>query len=160
MAPPRWFGRCFRFAMAFLLVTGLLPSLATPAFAQYTVTNLVSNQTANGTNPPDPALVNAWGITSLATSPFWVSDNGTGKSTLYSGAGQKQGLVVTIPAAGGSAGQGLPTGVIGNTTGQFDVSADGKTASPMFIFATQYGTFSGCNPKVDPTHAIFVFDGW
>ncbi len=43
-----------------LLAAGLFPSLSTPAFAQYTVTNLVSNQKAIGTNPADPALVNAW----------------------------------------------------------------------------------------------------
>ena len=80
-----------------VLAVGLLSSLTTPAFAQYTVTNLVSNQNAIGTNPADPALVNAWGITSLATSPFWLSDNGTGLSTLYNSLGQKQNLVVTVP---------------------------------------------------------------
>jgi uncharacterized protein (TIGR03118 family) len=155
---PQWLGRRFRFATSFLLATGLLSSLSTSAFAQYTVTNLVSNQDANGTNPADPALINAWGITSLATSPFWVGDNGTGKSTLYNSLGQKQALVVTIPAAGGSTATGMPTGVIGNTTGQFDIAANGKTASPIFIFATQDGTISGWSPKVDPTHAIVAVD--
>jgi uncharacterized protein (TIGR03118 family) len=143
---------------SFLIAAGLLLSLATPAFAQYTVTNLVSNQNANGANPPDPALVNAWGITSLATSPFWLGDNGTGKSTLYNSLGQKQALVVTIPAAGGSTATGMPTGVIGNTTGQFDITANGKTASPIFIFATQDGTISGWSPKVDPAHAVVAVD--
>jgi hypothetical protein len=52
-------------------------------------------------NGADPALVNAWGITWLTTSPFWLGDNGTGESTLYNSLGQKQALVVTIPAAGG-----------------------------------------------------------
>jgi uncharacterized protein (TIGR03118 family) len=144
--------------MSFLLATGLLPSLFTPAFGQYTATNLVSNQNAIGMNPADPALVNAWGITSSATSPFWVSDNGTGKSTLYNNLGQKQTLVVTIPAAGESTATGMPTGVIANTTGQFDITAHGNTASPFFIFATQDGTISGWNPKVDLTHAIMKVD--
>ena len=152
------FGRRVLFAPLFLLTAGLVPSLSTPAFAQYTVTALVSNQNTSGTNPADPVLVNAWGITSLATSPFWVSDNGTGKSTLYNSVGQKQGLVVTVPAAGGSTATGTPTGVIGNTTGQFDVTANGNTASPIFIFATQDGTISGWNPTVDPTHAIVAVD--
>ena len=147
-----------RFATSFLLATGLLPSLLTPAFAQYAVTNLVSNQNAIGTNPADPALVNAWGITSLATSPFWVGDNGTGESTLYNSLGQKQGLVVTIPAAGGSTAPGVPTGVIGNTTGQFNVTENGNTASPLFIFATEDGTIRGWNPKVDLTHAVLGVD--
>ena len=68
MTPLHRFGRCFRFAASFLLVTGLLPSLATPVFAQYTVTNLVSNQTAIGANPADPALVNAWGTRRRSSS--------------------------------------------------------------------------------------------
>lgn len=153
-----WFGHRFALFGLFLVALGILPSLSKPVFAQYTVTNLVSNQNANGANPADAALVNAWGITSLATSPFWVSDNGTGLSTLYNSLGQKQGLVVTIPAAGGSPASGTPTGVIGNTTGQFDITANGKTASPIFIFATQDGTISGWNPTVDPTHAIVAVD--
>jgi hypothetical protein len=88
-------------AASLLLTAALLVCVATPGSAQYTVTNLVSNQTAIGANPADPDLVNAWGITSLAASPFWVSDNGTGKSTLYNSVGQKQGLVVTIPRRAG-----------------------------------------------------------
>ena len=63
-------GRYFRRAASLLLTAGFLVCMATPGSAQYTVTNLVSNQTAIGTNPADPDLVNAWGITSLATSPF------------------------------------------------------------------------------------------
>ena len=152
------FGRRFPVAASFLLTTGLLTTLSTPGYSQYTVTNLVSNQNAIGANPADPALVNAWGITSLATSPFWLGDNGTGLSTLYNSVGQKQGLVVTVPPAVGSNAVGTPTGVIGNTTGQFNIAAKGKTASPVFIFATQDGTISGWNPGVDPTHAIVAVD--
>ena len=148
--------RYSRACATLLLATGLLTTLSTPGYAQYTVTNLVSNQNAIGANPADPMLVNAWGITSLATSPFWVSDNGTGLSTLYNSTGQKQGLVVTVPAAGGSTAAGTPTGVIGNTTGQFNVAANGKTASPLFIFATQDGTISGWNPTVSPTPIVVV----
>ena len=84
-----------------LLTAGLLVCLATPGSAQYVVTNLVSNQNAIGSNPADPDLVNAWGITSLAVSPFWVSDNGTGKSTLYNSLGQKQGLWSRFPRRAG-----------------------------------------------------------
>src|SRR4029077_18728086 len=87
----------------------------TSSFAQYVRTDLVSN-TGTPQNAADLDLVNGWGLVSTATSPFWVSDNGTGKSTLYSVANPlqgptatKAGLVVTIPSAGG--GQGTPTGV-------------------------------------------------
>ncbi len=76
----------------------ILPSAS---FAQhYTQTNLVSSIPGVGTNPTNPLdtqLINAWGLARSVTSPWWVSDNGTGLSTLYNGAGTKLGLVVTIP---------------------------------------------------------------
>jgi hypothetical protein len=59
-----------QFAASLLFAVGLILSLATSSSAQYTVTNLVSNQNAIGSNPADPDLVNAWGITSLAASPL------------------------------------------------------------------------------------------
>jgi len=151
---------CSRFAKSLLFAAGFLYSFATPGFGQYTVTNLVSNQNAIGSNPADPDLINAWGISSLAASPFWVSDNGTGKSTLYNSLGQKQGLVVTIPSASGT-GQGTPTGVIGNiTASNFVVSfTEGgvtKSGKSIFIFATQDGTISGWSPRVLPTTAVIA----
>jgi uncharacterized protein (TIGR03118 family) len=150
-------------SFAAIVATLVLPSLSTPAFAQYTVTNLVSNQNANGSNPADPVLVNAWGITSLGGSPFWVSDNGTGKSTLYNSLGQKQALVVTIPAAGAGAGQGTPTGTLGNpTASSFVVSITQagvtKSGKAIFLFATLDGTISGWNPGVLPTTAVIGAD--
>ena len=78
MTLPYRLERRFLFAPLFFLSTVLLTSLSTPTFAQYTVMDLVSNQNPIGANPADPVLVNAWGITSLATSPYWLSDNGTG----------------------------------------------------------------------------------
>src|SRR5437762_508273 len=60
----------------------------------------------------DPNLVNPWGIATSDTSPFWVSDNGTSLSTIYNTSGTPQGLVVTIPPAGGLPAGGGPTGVV------------------------------------------------
>ena len=154
---PKWL---FQSAASVFLTAGLLACLTTPGSAQYLVTNLVSNQNAIGSNPADPDLVNAWGVTSLAASPFWVSDNGTGKSTLYNSRGEKQGLVVSIPSASGT-GQGTPTGVIGNTTAtsfvvsftEGDVTKSGKS---IFLFATQDGTISGWSPGVLPATAVIA----
>src|SRR5215467_12789762 len=152
--------RFFQSAERLLFTVGIVAFLATPTFAQYTVTNLVSNQNAIGSNPADPDLINAWGVTSLAASPFWVSDNGTGKSTLYNSLGQKQGLVVTIPSASGT-GQGTPTGVIGNTTAtsfvvSFTEGGVTKSGKSIFLFATQDGTISGWSPGVLPTTAVIA----
>lgn len=81
----------------------------------------------------DPNLVNPWGIATSASSPFWVADNGTDRSTLYNTPGVPQALVVSIPGPGG--GQSAPTGVIFNGTSSFN--------SDTFIFATEAGTISG-----------------
>ena len=59
----------------------------TAAYAQYNRTDLVSNQP--GIAPvTDPNLVNAWGLVALGPSPWWVSDNGTGDSSLKNAMGQ------------------------------------------------------------------------
>ena len=59
----------------------------TAAYAQYNRTDLVSNQP--GIAPvTDPNLVNAWGLVALPANPWWVSDNGTGDSSLYNAMGQ------------------------------------------------------------------------
>jgi hypothetical protein len=64
----------------------------------YTQINLVAN--TSGVAPVyDPHLVNPWGLSRTSGSPWWVSDNGTGLSTLYNGAGAIIPLVVTIPKA-------------------------------------------------------------
>jgi uncharacterized protein (TIGR03118 family) len=109
------------------------------ASAQYVQTNLVSDIPGLALHT-DPQLQNPWGMSFGATSPFWVSDNGTGVATLYNGLGVKQALVVTIPGAGGGA--GVPTGQVFNNTGAF---ALGNGANANFIFASESGTISGWN---------------
>ena len=119
---------------------------ALPAQAQmYTRTDLVDQS-------KDPNLINAWGMSRSSTSPWWISDNGTGVTTLYDGSGNIQPLVVTIPTPNGE-GTSTPTGQVSNYTSGFPV-APGKKA--VFIFVTEDGTISGWNPQVDGTHAIIT----
>jgi uncharacterized protein (TIGR03118 family) len=120
-------------------------------------TNLVSD-IAGMAATQDTLLINPWGLTSSSTSPFWVSDNATGFSTLYNGQGTPfppgNPLVVTIPPAA-AAPHGTPTGTVFNTAGTgFDVSENGNTGSSIFLFDTLDGTISGWNPGVDLHHAI------
>src|SRR6266480_6945811 len=102
--------------LAVFVLAVMLPCLTV---AQYTRTDLVTNSGA-GSAVPDPNLVNGWGLVSTSTSPFWVSDNGTGVSTLYrinnaDGVGvTKLGLVVSIPSVSG--GPGTPTGIVAPET--------------------------------------------
>src|SRR6267143_1668358 len=103
---------------------------ARPASAQdYKQHNLVSDG-AIAADLVDPDLVNAWGLAASATSPWWVADNGTGKSTLYSGnTGAKAALVVSVP--------GAPTGIVFNGGTGFIVSGGAIHAPARFIFASE-----------------------
>ena len=61
----------------------------------------------------DPNLVNPWGMAvSAPNGTIWVSDNGTGVSTLYDQDGTARSLVVTIPTAARNRGGGNPTGQV------------------------------------------------
>ena len=154
-----------------LFALACLSIFITPAFAQYKRVDLVSNQ-AGVAPTQDAHLVNGWGLVALPASPFWVSDNGTGFSTLYTGAGQQIHLFVTIPPAPTSpAGSlGTPTGIVGNISPNpkdftFTNKENDKSGAAVFIFATLDGTISAWNPAVDgidPTtglsHATIVAD--
>lgn len=99
-------------------------------------------QTTLQTNLTDPDLVNPWGISSSPTSPFWVSDNGTGKATLYNTAGAKQGLIISMPA-----GSKAVTGqVFGGNAAAFN--------SDLFLFATEDGTITGWRPALGTTAEV------
>ena len=149
----------------FLTVLGSAPLLA----QHYARTDLTANsaRVSDKAANIDGNLLNAWGLTRATTSPWWISDNGAGVSTLYDGAGvpqpttTPQPLVVTIPlphsdnstgAATASEGKtSTPTGTVFNYTSGFEV-APGKKA--LFIFVTEDGTISGWNSMVKPTEAV------
>ena len=117
----------------------------------YTQKDLTSNM-ASLAPVRDQNLVNPWGISRSSGGPWWVSDNGTGLSTLYDGTGAVQGLVVKIPAADPNTPTGSPTGTMFNGGPGFAVS--GKPA--LFLFVTEDGTISGWNPQVNPTSAVIA----
>ncbi len=101
-------------------------------------TNLVSNIPGMAAHT-DVNLVNPWGVSYSATSPFWISDQVSGLSTLYNGLGVASALVVTVP--GGTPPNTGPSGQVFNNTTGF-VTA-GKPAT--FIFDTQGGTINAWN---------------
>lgn len=141
-----------RRTLAFTLLGLALVLSASAAMAQYQVTNLVSNQIGQGKHI-DPLMVNAWGLVHAPGSPFWVSDQGSGWSTLYNGNGAIQGLKVLIPSASG-AGPGSPTGIVFN--GSQDFQIQGHPA--IFLFAALDGTISGWAPQVSPNQSFIQVD--
>ena len=119
--------------------TILLLGSQSPAWATfYSQTNLVTNnQAANAAQITDSQMVNPWGLAFSGTSPFWLGDNGTGVSTLYSvnpvtNVTAKAGLVVTIP------GDGSVTGTVFNSG-----AGAGAFNADNFLFVSEDGTISG-----------------
>jgi uncharacterized protein (TIGR03118 family) len=116
--------------------------------------------TSDGTNAAnqDANLVNAWGLAFNPMGFVWISDNHTGKATVYDATGKSLGLVVTVPAPTGGTPPSAPTGQVFN-----GVTADFKGDS--FIFSTEDGTVSGWSAgtsatlRVDHSAAGTVYKG-
>jgi uncharacterized protein (TIGR03118 family) len=135
--------------LRFTTSTAVVLIMGAVCFGQhYAQTNLVSS--SSGVAPvTDPQLINPWGVSRRSDSPWWVSDNATGLSTLYNGAGTKQSLIVTIPPAdpnNKNTPTGTPTGTIANGSQTDFLLAPGKPA--VFLFSTIDGTIAGWNPAV------------
>lgn len=171
---------CNWFGAASLIL--LLPPLS---FAQqYTQTNLVSNVPVTpAAAVPDPNLQNAWGLVHGPGTPWWISNNAGGTSTLYNTSGLNPlnpavqsptpvlspVTIVGLNAPGGMPGNGVkipnapsqpapgsPTGVMFNGAPNDFLLAPGKPA--LFIFVTEDGTVQGWNPGVNATTAIIKVD--
>jgi uncharacterized protein (TIGR03118 family) len=173
-----------RSTLATALVAVFISYIGTPAAVKtggYKTTDLVVNKSPlmdkNGishTGTVDPNLLNPWGVTETPTgSPFWVSDNAAGVSTLYNvpaiapNSVTINPLVVSIPTPVDLLGSsGAPTGTVFNittlpgSTPGFTISgvdANNKpTSAPArFLFATEDGTIVGWNPGVGSSPASF-----
>jgi hypothetical protein len=101
------------------------------ALAQtFNVANLVSDGSIKAANT-DPNLINPWGIAASPTGPLWVSDNNSGFTTVYNGAGSTL-LTVSTPAAPGEGGVGATTGQVFNgSSSAFKVSSGGQRGIPV-----------------------------
>src|SRR6476661_7901385 len=111
-----------RYLVAALAVVGVLLAAggagASRTLVAYNVYSLISDSSAVQAPLADASLVNGWGLSATATSPWWAANNKTNTSTLYTGVGSKNALTVTV--AGG------PTGTVANTnTADFVVSQNG-----------------------------------
>jgi len=130
----------------FLVLATAMPALAKDDSQarhsdDYLQTNLRSDTLTENGNPPDTNLINPWGIASSPTSPFWIADNGTGVSTVYTGAGatvSPPSPVMIPPPSVNPGATAAPTGIVFNGTSDFKVGGN----PAHFIFATEDGTIS------------------
>ena len=140
--------------LSVVLILGGVHPAAAQFYAQH---NLVSD-VARSADLVDPNLVNAWGLVSSPTSPWWIADNGTGKSTIYNVSTGTIPFIVTVPGAGVQ--QSAPTGIVFNGGTGFVVTNSAGTSPARFIFASEDGTISGWRGPSAPlaAPAILVVD--
>jgi uncharacterized protein (TIGR03118 family) len=127
-------------AALLLALSTVLAPLAIRA-QNYNQINLVANTASAGATIVDPNLVNPWGLSRSATSPWWIADAGSGLSTVYEGNGTIAPLVVTVPENPLSKSKtGSPAGIIFNGNPKDFLLGTGDAAA--FIFSTLDGTIA------------------
>ncbi len=145
---------------------------------RYVQTNLTADLPGVAPNT-DPVLQNAWGVAfTPAASPFWISDNATGCSTLYDGQGAiAVVLQVKIPLPGGvipasaclhfdpthppSVTPAAPTGLVWNPTTNAATGflVPGTSLPASFIWDTEDGTISAWTGGLTPPNqAVLAVD--
>ena len=115
----------------------------------YVQTNLISDLPGVALLQ-DPNLVNAWGMSFSGTSPLWISDNGSGQSTVYAVTYDAKGTVQVVKQSVHPSipGEGNPTGQLFNGTGAFHTN--------VFIFASEDGTISGWRNALGASAELLV----
>jgi len=117
---------------------------------QVSQTNLVTDSNAflisqgmSAATTQDPNLINPWGMSYSSTSPFWISNQGHGNTTLYNGAGvpQPQPTPLVVSITGGAPPSG-PTGQAFVGGSGFNLAGGGNA---VFAFANLNGGISAWN---------------
>jgi uncharacterized protein (TIGR03118 family) len=132
-----------------VIAVGTLYAGAWRAEADFIQTNLVSDIPGLAAIT-EPGLHNPWGISHTATSPIWVSNQGTNTTNLFAVTSgndvmkvaplNTDGNIVIPTTASGPQG---PTGQVANTnTASFQLTPGDATTSAHFIFANLNGTIS------------------
>src|SRR5262249_47697069 len=107
------------------------------AVTPFETANLVSDVAGLATIT-DPKLVNPWGISFSGSSPFWLANEGSSSSTLYSGTDEtnimKNSTEVAVPFA---------TGTVNNSNSTEFLLSNGSSA--RFLFDSLDGSIYGWN---------------
>jgi uncharacterized protein (TIGR03118 family) len=115
------------------------------AQAQFKQTDLASDVPHLATIT-DPNLKNTWGLTAIpGGSPFWIDNEGTSTSSLYSVTGSTTITPVNLNGAPGTNFAAIPgvgpTGDVGNSGTSFGIAG----GPALFIFANLNGSISAWN---------------
>jgi uncharacterized protein (TIGR03118 family) len=156
-------------AAALGLTVALVAGSAQAGFEELSQTNLVSDGFVPAVQT-DSNLINPWGVSfGPNPGPFWISENGSGLSSIYAVNGNT-GNSVTINAIPSvtiatppsqTPGTAAPDGQVFVGGLGFNVTnpGNGQTGAAAFLFATEDGTISGLSFGVgDSTHSFLAVD--
>jgi uncharacterized protein (TIGR03118 family) len=121
------------------------------AGSTFSVTNLITNnQAVSPAQITDPNLVNPWGVSFGPATPLWVSNEGTGVTSLYSISNSDKVSIVTTPPP-----SLFPVTIQGGgVTGQvFNSSSTAFNGDP-FVFVTLGGAVEGWRPTLGNTAEV------
>lgn len=128
--------------------TGVQTTPPTSGFADQALVSdkvgVVATQTTIDAN-----LSNPWGLATAPGRPFWVADNNSNLSTLYSGTGQilthaitgSNDVGIAIPASAAGV-PSNPTGQVFNGGGGFLIPTHAGQESALFMFDGEGGTIA------------------
>ena len=129
----------------------------------FTETKLVGSDPTLGAAHIDPNLINPWGMSESATSPFWISDNGTGLASIYqvtdSGVTTNPigPITIAVPSSAAPGTTAAPTGQVFNSFASEGAFSLTDKSPATFLFATEDGTISGWNAAAG-TQSIIAVD--
>ncbi len=137
-----------------------------PASTVFTDAALVSNKTgavATATTI-DTNLSNPWGIAVGPGLPFWIADNNSNLSTLYSGTGEVEtqqitgstDVGITIPSSAAGV-PSNPTGQVYNASGGFLIATPNGQETALFMFDGEGGTIAAW-AKDSGSTAVTAYD--
>jgi uncharacterized protein (TIGR03118 family) len=139
-----------------------------PAASSFTDTALAADNTTvvATVTTIDANLQNPWGIAVGPGLPFWIADNHSDLSTLYSGSGQNETSTITgsnavgiaIPASAAGV-ESKPTGQVYNGTGSFLIPTPNGQETALFIFDGEAGTIAAWAQDSGATAATAYDDG-
>ena len=142
--------------------------LTAPSSQEFADTALVSNKAGvvATTTTIDANLQNPWGVAVAPGLPFWIADNNSNLSTLYTGTGTVEtssvtgsnSLGITIPASAAGV-QANPTGQVYNATGGFLIHTVNGMESAQFIYDGEGGTIAAWAAHSGATAVTAYDDG-
>lgn len=132
-------------AVLLAAVGGALCASGGIAQAQFKQTDLVSDISGLAAIT-DPNLKNTWGVAAIpGASPFWIDNQGTSTSSLYSVTGSTGVAPVNLNGAPGTNFAAIPgvgpTGIVANSGTSFGIAG----GPALFIFANLNGSISAWN---------------